>query len=143
MNRQDIFNRAVAHLLKQEAPAMDGSSCLYRTARSGKLRDGKACGIGGIIPDHLYSPSLEGTAANNSRVIKALGFKRAAVTIGDKGFLLDVQQRLHDNIARDMRNEGFNVNRATRRVKEEFTRRLAAAVIDFATRHELELPPLP
>ena len=46
MNRREIFNRVSAHLLKQNAKAVDeyGSCCFLTT-------DGLRCAIGCLIPD--------------------------------------------------------------------------------------------
>lgn len=46
MNAQEIFEKVAAHLLSQNAQALDkGGNCLYRDP------SGKACAVGCLIPD--------------------------------------------------------------------------------------------
>lgn len=58
---QEIFNLVSAHLLKQNAQAIeqDGSytNCRYRTST------GLKCAIGCLIPDDEYDPRIEGMGA--------------------------------------------------------------------------------
>ena len=59
---QGIFDRVAGHLLEQKRksrgllPNNRGVSCLYRGP------DGLKCAAGVLIPDELYSTSLEGTS---------------------------------------------------------------------------------
>lgn len=54
MNHQEIFNKVAEHLLTQNAKAMLGEECVYRS------EDGCRCAIGCLIPDELYRPEFEG-----------------------------------------------------------------------------------
>lgn len=54
MRPQTLFNRVVRHLLRQNKRAMQNGSCMYRTD------EGYKCAIGGVLPDSLYQPKLEG-----------------------------------------------------------------------------------
>ena len=62
MNRQEVFDKVVAHLAQQKEPSRDGpthtAQCRYRNSK------GLKCAIGFLIPDHLYSPHVEGTTPN-------------------------------------------------------------------------------
>lgn len=66
MDNQEIFNVVSAHLLKQACKATDDDdgdgSCLYRAPY------GRACAVGCLIPDSLYSPSMEGPALKSGEV---------------------------------------------------------------------------
>jgi hypothetical protein len=56
MKRQEIFDKAARHLLRQNAKALrPGCSfaCAYRAA------DGKKCAVGALIPAKLYKPEIE------------------------------------------------------------------------------------
>lgn len=82
---------AVRHLLRQGAPAYDDARglCLYRD------HHGRACAIGGLIPDEEYTESLEPDALGDvlSAIPRARGHEldlvRAASAI----------QLVHDNWA--------------------------------------------
>lgn len=70
-DNQHFFDTAVAHMLQQNEKCVDGEVgdfCLYRHETS----DGHtlACGIGGCIPDELYSPDFdEGVGQSVSTLI--------------------------------------------------------------------------
>ena len=57
-DKQAIFDDVVEHLRKQEVKAIVGGSCRYRELDSieGDLR----CAVGGVLPDELYDPEMEG-----------------------------------------------------------------------------------
>lgn len=54
MTQQDVLNKVVAHMRKQQMLAMDGDTCAYRVP--GSLN---RCAIGALIPDDVYSPDME------------------------------------------------------------------------------------
>lgn len=60
VSAQEIFNKIVTHLRKQGKPAMEKpyGTCFYRTA------EGLQCAVGCLIPDSVYSPKMEYTAAS-------------------------------------------------------------------------------
>ncbi|MGF6978989.1 hypothetical protein QFZ94_007504 [Paraburkholderia sp. JPY465] len=55
LDAQDVFDIVAWHLLRQNAQAtLPGTAkCMYRAP------DGKRCAIGWLLPDEVYSPSLE------------------------------------------------------------------------------------
>jgi len=71
---QDIYNAVVNHLVTQARPAMtrDGIVCQYR------LEDGDTmlkCAVGGILPDDIYTPEMEGCS-----VVELFELKDAAAS---------------------------------------------------------------
>jgi hypothetical protein len=54
--KQALFDAVATHLLAQGKQAIDEMTniCKYRAP------DGSKCGIGGLIPDELYNPEMEG-----------------------------------------------------------------------------------
>ena len=98
MDNQEAFNGVVEHLLKQRVPAFDVidgknagmATCRYRT------KHGLKCGIGGIMPDEIYDPAMEGLSV--AQVIN--GFKKAeSFFAGARVDLLCRLQVLHDRNA--------------------------------------------
>jgi hypothetical protein len=61
MNKQEIFDRGVAGILKQGEPAIDPrrNLCKYRDDQ------GHACFVGKLIPDEIYTPELEAEALSD------------------------------------------------------------------------------
>jgi hypothetical protein len=67
VNRQDLFDTVVAHLLTQKAKALGPvesahspeplTGCMYRAP------DGKKCAFGVLIPDGVYRPAIENQPA--------------------------------------------------------------------------------
>ena len=54
MTEQEIFDKVVLHLYQQGEPSIThGGRCRYRLS-------GKMCAIGCLIPDDMYSESMEG-----------------------------------------------------------------------------------
>lgn len=84
---QEIFNKVVAHLLKQGRPAREENRCRYRTT------DGLSCAVGCLIPDELYSPSFEGKSAR--KVIREL-YARGRADWYEHRDLLNELQWAHD-----------------------------------------------
>jgi hypothetical protein len=56
--KQEIFDQVLQHLRTQKQASLisnsDGKDCAYRGDH------GLKCAIGAFIPDHLYSPEMEG-----------------------------------------------------------------------------------
>ncbi len=58
-SNQEIFDYVVSHLRAQGARSLnDENECTYRSV------DGYSCAVGCLIPDDLYTPSLEGRLVN-------------------------------------------------------------------------------
>lgn len=90
MNRQEVFDKVLNHLLKQGRKSVDSDGrCLYRAP------NGDKCAIGCLIPDELYTPELEGNGANMPIIEDVLHKIYPDVTDEDVLFLLDLQD-LHD-----------------------------------------------
>jgi hypothetical protein len=97
MNQQEIFDAVTQHLLTQNAQARAGGRCVYRG------KNGLRCAIGGILPDLLYVPSMEGRTAlslmeNYPKVAEYFG--------ADNTQFLDGLQEVHDLFSpQDWRSE--------------------------------------
>lgn len=65
---RDAFLWSRDHLLKQKKTSFsaDGEYCAYRGESS------RACAVGCLIPDIFYDDSIEGKAADNSKVVNML-----------------------------------------------------------------------
>lgn len=86
MTKQEIFNKVASHLLKQNAKseifkeslnktvyAYGGENeYLNKTVCAYRGENGCKCGIGILIPDEKYNPSLECHTVNNTNVLEAL-----------------------------------------------------------------------
>lgn len=105
---QEIFDRVALHLLTQGTAAVDPGRgmCKYRTDA------GLKCAVGGLIPDDLYDPRIEGAAVVDYTMAEPLErdelLKETLMKIGIKGngfALLKSLQRIHDLEAGD-----FGVN---------------------------------
>lgn len=65
MNRQHVFNQVADHLLRQMAKSEGEDEdqgvgwCLYRGPH------GRRCAIGCLIPDDVYTPSMEGNGIDD------------------------------------------------------------------------------
>jgi len=60
MTEQEVFDTVVVHLRSMKKQSLDANgACVYRSPSGAK------CAIGSIIPDELYSPSMEGRPVNN------------------------------------------------------------------------------
>lgn len=59
MNKQEIFDKVAAHLLKQKVAAVgEHGSCRYRGM------NGTSCAVGCLIPDEHYKEDMEGYSVN-------------------------------------------------------------------------------
>lgn len=87
------FDRMVSHMLTQRKPCVDAyGECKYRL-------DGLKCAVGALIPDHLYSPSIEDNQASAIMNYLAPEFREADPTF------LDMVQDMHDRWADRPREE--------------------------------------
>lgn len=94
MDRQRVFDVVASHLLAQGHRAKDPSppgSCLYRAP------NGDRCAIGVLIPDALYTPSLEGNSIEKQIVREAISPHYGAIHAEDMSFLTTLQS-IHDSI---------------------------------------------
>lgn len=95
LTNQQIFDKVLAHLLKQGKRAVlasGGSSnhevCAYRAP------DGRKCAAGCLIADEFYNANFEGRSADYRQVWEALIASGVpATSIG----LVQALQRAHDN----------------------------------------------
>jgi hypothetical protein len=95
VDKQAVFTTVANHLLKQGKRSVTEeafiASCVYRGD------DGLKCAIGVLIPDELYTPSMEGKQATvliqtNPKLYAHLEIKNF---FDDTNFLMELQQ-LHD-----------------------------------------------
>lgn len=95
MNKQDVFDKIVIHMLTQNAKAQDDfGTCMYRG------NEGRMCAVGCLITDEAYSPDIEKNAADTEEVLQALrnsGIEVASwsQSNADAQFLYEIQQ-IHD-----------------------------------------------
>jgi hypothetical protein len=96
---QQIFDKVAKHLLDQGRAssvtdeALGGkrrTKCLYRGP--GGLR----CAVGALFPDNVYTPGLEGLAANSARMATALRAGGIEFTLDTADFLRQLQDA-HDD----------------------------------------------
>lgn len=105
MNKQEVFDKVVKHLLTQNAKAQknyiwDGATydkgiCMYRG------NEGRMCAVGCLITDEAYSPDIEGYAADTEEVLNALRNSGIEIDNTDAQFLYEIQQ-IHDYSAVDV-----------------------------------------
>lgn len=97
MDRQELFNAVAKHLLtqkqKSEGKFINPSGehtygCAYRGL------NGLKCAVGGVIPDEMYKPEMEGRAVNTLFIY----FKCVREYLGaDNEEMLSELQWLHDS----------------------------------------------
>lgn len=95
MNKQEVFDKIVNHMLTQNAKAQDVKGiCMYRG------EEGRMCAVGCLITDEAYSPDIEKNAADTEEVLQAL--RNSGIDIApwspsntDTQFLYEIQQ-IHD-----------------------------------------------
>jgi hypothetical protein len=88
MNKQEIFNKVSAHLLRQgEGSLLPDGGCAYRGEH------GLKCAIGVLIPDELYTPEIEDKDVHGlpSGLLESLGFFGE-----DELTFLSGLQKIHD-----------------------------------------------
>lgn len=98
MTKQEVFDKVARHLLTQRAKAVStlytfSPKCAYRSP------DGLSCAIGCLIPDSLYTSTLEGTpVGGGSGILLLTVLRQANVSVdnyADVSFLSDLQG-VHD-----------------------------------------------
>lgn len=83
MNRQEVFDKVVNHLLTQNQKSIDESSqCMYRGI------NGLMCAVGCLIPDEFYNKDLELKAADSIMVKEALSKSGFMFEMGDDYFYI-------------------------------------------------------
>lgn len=93
LSKQEIFDKCAVHLMTQGKKATkDGGSriCMYRAP------DGTMCAVGGLIPDHLYTRSMEGNSVCGLFQNFAPEMSRAGLDISCMS-LLQGLQIIHDD----------------------------------------------
>ncbi len=87
---EEIFDAASIGMLKQGKKSMAGNRCVYRSD------DGCKCGVGFLIAEEHYKPTLEGK--NISRVVVKYALQYSGVDIDDfaTANLLEAIQNIHD-----------------------------------------------
>ena len=97
LSAQETFNKVTTHLLAQ------GVSSMSSVAAAGRYRseDGKKCAVGCLIPDQIYSPSMEKCGSD----LKALSGFPGMSNLLDQQTLLRELQKLHDLNATDFFSE--------------------------------------
>jgi hypothetical protein len=99
MNNQEIFDKVVTHLRKQNAKSVgDHQECLYRSP------DGGMCAVGCLIPDSEYNEDIEGVGIHSfQNVFKSLHERLLESVLGSSGIskrsykLLSELQDVHDD----------------------------------------------
>ena len=92
MTRQEIFDKVVAHFAVQREAAAEYGVCMYRTP------DGRKCAIGALIPDEVYSRSLENKFVRTLLLEFPDIMRASGLSDGDVCFLFALQD-VHDSIA--------------------------------------------
>ena len=95
MNRQETYDKVRDHLMTQRKPSQKYSHssemmmCRYRGSK------GRMCAIGCLIPDELYSSSIEGEIVRKlpADILAALG-----VSGPDDAHFLQRLQSIHDDV---------------------------------------------
>jgi len=82
---QSLFDRAVTGVKQQGRLSFHGATCCYRHPADPAVR----CAVGHLIPDDVYSPTMEGKIA--SQLIHSMGFGEQI--IGPAFTQLDEEQR--------------------------------------------------
>ena len=102
---QEAFDVCVNHLLTQKVrsrawvDAYEDYACRYRGDK------GLMCGIGPLIADDFYTPSLEGLEASHPLVLASIIdsgwgdlFERGRPSVSENAYLLDCIQNIHDRV---------------------------------------------
>ena len=92
MNKQDVFNRVVAHARKQgqQSTLKGGIGCAYRGDSGAK------CFVGVLIGDDAYHAALECNAASSYKVQQALRLSGVAIDDPEDEDFLVALQKIHD-----------------------------------------------
>ncbi len=93
MNTQEAFNKICDHLMTQKKQATHsghwGGSCRYRAP------DGSKCAVGCLIPDELYTPSMEGQVIDGTLCVGRPALRKLFAEIDES--MLENCQTLHDH----------------------------------------------
>lgn len=91
LTAQQIFDKVATHLLtqKQKSRSENGDSCFYRGV------DNTMCAVGCLIPDELYSKTMEYRTVNNTNFRK-LRLDKAGIDIKHVTLLTRLQE-IHDS----------------------------------------------
>lgn len=92
MTRQELFDKVVTHLLKQNEVSGDEEGCLYRGL------GGLKCAVGCLIPDDAYSVDMENLRVSDLVNGNLLRQDLRLVFIEHLD-LLDELQQIHDGKA--------------------------------------------
>ena len=93
MNRQEVFDKCLAHLREQgEKSRDDRRGCLYRGP------NGLMCAVGCLIDDEHYDAAFEGQGAEGCLIVQEAIEKSLKCKIGhDDLVLLSEMQSIHDD----------------------------------------------
>lgn len=93
MNKQELYNKAVTHLITQNCQSYDSERefCSYRSP------EGLMCVIGALIPDDLYDPKMEGVAVNGLLAAFPEVKRFLEVESEEDDFFLRSLQDVHDD----------------------------------------------
>lgn len=135
MDRQQIFDDALAHMRRQKRRAMmaDGENCAY------EAEDGSCCAIGSLMTPDIrkefrYCPfSVKSHIV--SMAVSRSGF--GPILSRDKEFLRDVQRNLHDLIT-----PSGSVNDDGPMTEEAFVAKLEKNAAGLAVKYGLVFRPL-
>jgi hypothetical protein len=106
---QQIFDHVTVHLLTQMKQSMthvnrtamggsdDGSKTIPILTCAYRGDDGTKCAVGSLIPDELYSRSLEGMCISSADVRTVLA--RVGIVHHDQLWLVGMLQTVHDSWA--------------------------------------------
>lgn len=95
MTQQEMFDTIIPALLKQGGPSLgpeaadpESIGCMYRGD------DGRKCAVGVLIPDELYTPSMEGRSAEDMMKI----YLDVQNLLGAENVeFLEAMQQVHDS----------------------------------------------
>lgn len=91
MTRQETYDILIAHMRQQGEPAIENSVCRYRCL------DGKKCPAGALIPDELYSPTMEGAPLQTDYSQPFCGVTKVIHERGHDITLVRMFQQIHDH----------------------------------------------
>jgi hypothetical protein len=93
MTDQEVLDRVAEHLLRQNERSYAHGICAYRGA------GGLKCAAGCIIPDHLYSPDMEGTGQLRDYGVRCAQVRDALGQVGANVNLVADLQGIHDRVS--------------------------------------------
>lgn len=136
-NKQDVFDYVVRKLYEQAAFSVDkNGDCRYRSP------NGNRCAIGYLVPNSVYSFSMENLDADmlyhliaNDSIVIAKVYRQRFMDFLEKynndGFLQKMQEELHDV---------FYAKFSNSITKEAFRREFMIRVKKFAKENKLKVP---